>query len=170
MAQDVADAFEIEQEGPIIVEASHQGQGHFGVELSDISGINDERLINTVGEFDGTVMAPVQPGDYVFEVSYDQSYSLEMVGFGEIETAPVSISRTDPDILPIEIEDPIKIDLRTSDQGVVQVSLRNYLGQKVDSIFNEVGPAETTAMIRQTGQAFLFFDIVGTWEADIETV
>lgn len=170
MPQDVTDTFEIEREGPIFVDATHQGTGHFGVELSNISGRNDERLINTVGQFNGTVMAPVKPGDYVFEVDYDQTYSLEMVGFGEIETAPVSISRTDPDVLPIEIENPIKIELSTTNDGHVGVSLRNHLGQKVDNIINEIGPAKTTAMIRQSGQAFLFFDIEGDWEVNIEEV
>lgn len=165
--QDVTDAFEIENKAPVIIDAKHTGDGNFQVKLSDLSGRNDERLINTIGNYDGQVIAPVSPGKYAFEVTYSQEYSLETVDWGELQTAPISLSETDAKVIPIEITDPLRINLEASKKDNVQVSLHNGLGQKVENLANEIGPTETTFMIRQTGQAFLFFDIRGPWEAEI---
>jgi hypothetical protein len=167
MPQDVTDSIEIEEAAPLIVNATHTGGANFMVELSDISGRNDEKLINTIGDFDGQVITPVKPGSYVFEVKYSEEYSLEMDGFGDIRTAPFSLSCTDPQVVAIEINSPLKTDLTTTEKDHVSVSLRNHLGQKIDGLVNEIGPTETSFMIRQEGQGFLFFDIRGDWEAEI---
>jgi len=165
--QDVTDAFEIENKAAAVIDAKHTGDGNFQVKLSDLSGRNNERLINTIGDYDGQVIAPISPGKYAFEVTYSQEYSLEMVDWGELQTAPISLSETDAEVIPIEITEPLRVNLEATEKDNVQVSLHNGLGQKVESLANEIGPTETTFMIRQTGQAFLFFDLRGSWEAEI---
>lgn len=170
MPEDVTEAFEIDQQTPIIVHATHTGHDHFGLKISSVSGRMDERLINTIGDFDGTVMAPIKPGKYVFEIDYGTEYTLEMTDFGEIRSPPFSYSQTDPDVVAIEIENPIKLNLTAKNDDHVGVTLRNHLGQNVDRLVNEIGPVETSSMIRQEGQAFLFFDIRGEWEAEINEI
>jgi hypothetical protein len=165
--QDVTDAFEIEDRAAAVIDAKHTGDGNFQVKLSDLSGRNDDNLINTIGDYDGQVIASVSPGKYAFEVTYSQEYSLEMVDWGEVQTAPISLSESDGKVIPLEITDPLRVDLKATEKDNVHVSLHNGLGQKVENLANEIGPTETTFMIRQTGQAFLSFDLRGSWEAEI---
>lgn len=170
MAQDVTDPIEVDQAGPFILDIEHYGDAHFGVKLSNISGRGSERLINTIGDFDGRVIAPVRPGKHVFEVDYGREYSIEPVDFGEIQTAPISLDRTDPYVIPIELENPIKIELLAEGDNHVGVSLRNGIGEKVDNLVNEIGPTETTTLVQQEGEGFLFFDIEGNWSAEITEI
>jgi hypothetical protein len=167
MAQDVSDPYEIDQRMPLLLDIEHSGDDHFAVKLSSLTGGKDSTLVNTIGDFDGRVITPVEPSKFVFEVDYSVEYSIEPVDFGDIRSAPISLSNSDPDVIAIEITDPIRLEVTTREQEHVGVSLHNGIGEKVDNLINEIGPTETTAMVRQEGEGFLFFDISGKWTAEI---
>jgi hypothetical protein len=170
MPQDITDAYEIDERMPLILDIRHKGDAHFGVKLSSMTGGRDNRLVNAIGDFDGKVITPVDPGKFVFEVDFGTEYSIEPVDFGEIHSPPISLSNSDPDVIAVEISNPIKLEVTAHGDEHVGVSLHNHLGDKVDNLINEIGPTSTTTMIRQEGQAFLFFDIRGDWEAEINEI
>lgn len=167
MAKDVTDSMEFEQSGPLLVNITHRGDAHFAVKLSNVAGGRGDTLVNTIGDFDGQVVTPVGPGTYVFEVDYGSEYTIEPTEMREIQQVPITLNQTDPYVVPIKLEGPIKIDLIAQNDCHVGVTLLNGLGQRIENVFNEIGPAESTAMVQQTGEGLLFFDIEGEWSAEI---
>lgn len=170
MPKDITDPIEIDSEVPILLDLTHLGDGHFSVKFSSLSGGKDETLVNTIGHFDGRVLAAATPGSYVFEISYDKGYSLEHAEIGEVNSVPISLDKADPYVLPLRLPGPVKINLTTRAESHVGVSLRAATGRKVSQLINEIGPTQTDALIRQQGEGFIFFDIEGSWTAEISDI
>jgi len=171
MGEDTTDAIEISEESALVVDATHRGGSNFIVDLIDLETGNKENLINELDSFDGRIVAHVTPGQYAFNVVYDQEYRLEPTDIdpGEIHELPVRISGHDYAVLPVELGSPVRLELAAQTDSNVILDMKNALGETVDNIFNELGPGEFATTITTEGLALFYLQMVDEWELSIES-
>lgn len=171
MGEDTTDAIEISEESALVVDATHRGGSNFIVHLIDLETGNKEHLINEQGAFDGRIVSHVTPGQYAFNIVYDQEYTLEPTGIdpGEICDPPFSMSGHDYAVVPVELDSPVRLELAAQTDSNVILHMKNALGQTVDHIFNERGPGEFATTITTEGLALFYLQMVDEWELSIES-
>lgn len=172
MPEDTTDSFEIAEKSAMIVDARHSGSSNFIVELLNISNNSRELLVNTQGSFDGRVAAPLYPGKYVFNVNHDGDYVLNPVDIKEsdVEEAPIERDGSDYDVIPVQLQGPVRFSMTAETQSNVIVRLKDGRGEDVELIFNEMGPGEFSTTVMQEGFGLFYIETEDEWNISIETL
>lgn len=169
MAQDTTEAIAIDEESPLIIDAEHTGTSNFILDLIDLQSGSESNLINEIGNFDGRVIEPVNAGKYNFNITYDQSYSLNPVGFNEDEILepPLSVSGSDYGVIPVELDDPVRLKLSAVTDSNVIVTLKNLLGQNVDILINEIAPGDVATTVTTQGTGIFYIETKDDWDVSL---
>lgn len=174
MAQDTTESISIDEESPLILEATHTGNINFTVNLLDLDTGEETLVFNAVGDFAGRTITPVSPGEYVFNVDYDESYTLEPVQMGEenIREPPVEIEGCDWDVIPVDADEPYRLNIDS--EGDLDfnytISLHDGVGQKEDLLINAVGSGQYATTVTTLGFGFLFVKFHGEWTLDLQSL
>lgn len=64
------------QKGLLMVGAAHKGDRNFVVQLLSTDGEKTDVLVNTIGDYQGVRLIPVEAGRYRFQIRADQAWVL----------------------------------------------------------------------------------------------
>jgi hypothetical protein len=84
MPEDTTGSMEFKESSALILDVTNKGE-RISVDLLNIETNSKDLLINGMGDFDGRVITHVEPGKYVFNISYGSDYSLDPVSISPDE-------------------------------------------------------------------------------------
>jgi hypothetical protein len=156
--------------GPLIIESSHNGGGNYIVELVG-NGLN-ELMVNEIGSYSGTVaLDQVLAGRYRVSIQADGSWSLryrQPRPQGGEQSLLRTFQGSGPQVIAVQTPEDLEPIITASNSGNANfiVSLIGY-GDEVSGselLFNEIGPyrGETLTSI-PSGDYLLSIDAAGSW-------
>lgn len=157
------DRFAVEG-GLTIFDLSHAGgDGNFAVWLKNSDGERVELLANDIGQWEGSVILNVPPGEYFLDVSASGEWQATVRQPRPESGASLSKSmqETDSDYVgPIEHSGAVRVTFEGTDDEHYGVWHLDESGQRQELLFNEVGP---------TGEMSTVFSADGIWFVQVET-
>lgn len=172
MAQDTTDPITIKERSPLILEATHTGEMNFTVEMIDLESGDETLVFNAVSDFSGRSITPVDPGEYVFNVNYADSYSLEPIQIDEedVRELPIEIAGQDWDIIPVRTQGPYRFSINSqgADSYNYTVNFHDENGMKQELLINVVGSGQYATTVTTVGFGFLFVQFDGDWTIKME--
>ena len=168
----VTDAFTLEG-GVTIVEAVHDGESNFVVELVPTDGDRRHLLVNVIGDFDGAAGVLVDDSEYLLDVDADGAWALEVLQpratADEAESLPVTLDGASP-----TWAGPLRFDgLGTATgshdgQGnfIVEVLLQDDHFPAL--VFNELDSFEGETTFTVEGVGYVTVDAAGPWTLTLE--
>lgn len=159
--------------GLLTVGLSHQGESNFIVYLVDAETGEEKLLVNTIGDFDGTIATNVPEGEYLLDIQADGGWDagIEQPRYSQVEVGslPADASETDYAVLgPYQFEGVTKFTIDAETDSNVIVYLMDHRGNKVELLVNEIGPHEGSTTIRQEGVGHIFVETEGSWTVTLE--
>jgi len=173
MAQDTTEPITSAEESPLILEFTNTGGGNVTVDLIDLDTGEETLVFNAVGDFAGRTITPVSPGEYVLNVDYGESYTLEPLQMEEkdVRELPVEIEGCDWDVIPLDAEEPYRLNIDSEEaRGNCTISLYDQSGQKEDLLINVVGSGQYATTVTKLGFGFLFVKFNGEWTLDLQSL
>lgn len=168
---DATDSFATEG-GLVVIHFSHDGDSNFQVQAISSDG-DEEYLVNAIGDYDGRVALSLPADEYRLDVTADGSWTAEVTqprfSAAEVEDIPASASGTHADYMgPFEFEGTTEVHVELQNDRQMAVWLTGVNGERVDLLFNEIGPAEDTVLVTQEGHGLLVIETdAGEWQVEI---
>lgn len=161
------------QGGLLTIDLSHRGSRNFIVYLVDAETGDEELLVNTIGDFDGTVATNVPSGDYLIDVQADGSWEagIEQPRYSQVEVSslPADASGEDFAVLgPYQFEGVTQFTIDAQTDSNVIVYLLDHRGNQVQLLVNEIGPHEGSTTIRQQGVGLIYVEAEDSWTVTLE--
>lgn len=168
----VTDEFELAG-GVTIIEARHDGDSNFVVELIPTEDGREDLLINTIGAYDGAAGTLAEPGSYLLDIDAD--------GDWEIDVRQPSATAAEAESLPVELDGsgpawdgPFQFDGLGHARGVHDGE-RNFIveilpqdGLFTELVFNEIGRFEGETTFDIDGIGYVIVDADGSWSVTME--
>lgn len=168
----VTDEFELTG-GVTIIEARHDGESNFVVELIPTDNGREELLINTIGAYDGAAGTLAERGSYLLDIDADGNW--------EIDVRQPSATPDETEPLPVELDGsgpawdgPFQFDGLGQAHGVHDGE-RNFIveilpqeGLFAELVFNEIGQFDGETTFDIDGIGYVIVDADGPWSVTIE--
>ncbi|WP_226007649.1 hypothetical protein [Natrinema salinisoli] len=168
----VTNEFELEG-GVTIVEALHDGDENFIVELVPTDGDLETLLVNAIGEYDGATGALAERGTHVLDIDADGSWELEIL--------QPRATEDEAETLPVEIEGegsawdgPYLFDGLGRSHGTHEgrgnfiVEILPQDGLFSELVFNELDQFDGETTFNVDGIGFVTVEAAGPWSIAIE--
>lgn len=159
--------------GLVIFDPTHvQGDSNFVVWLYDGDGEPVKQLVDDVGEWEGSVVTNVRPGEYFLHVEADGTWQVNVrqprptAG----SSLPQSASETDSDYVgPIEHAGAVRVTFQGRDDARYSVWQHGRDGSREQQVFNGTGPTgERSAVTSTDGIWFVAVETGGSWTIRVE--
>jgi hypothetical protein len=159
--------------GLLTLDLSHQGQQNFIVYLVDAETGEEQLLVNTIGDFDGTVATNVGSGEYLLDIQADGSWEAGIeqprYSVAEVSSLPADASEEDYAVLgPFQFEGVTRFTIDAETDGNVIAYLMDHRGNEVQLLVNEIGPHEGSTTIRQEGIGLIYVETKESWTVTLE--
>ncbi|SDI64515.1 hypothetical protein [Natribacillus halophilus] len=158
------------QPGFAVIDANHQGEANFIVELKDESG-DQELLVNEIGNYDGETFALIPgEGEYHFDIDADGAWEAEvtqtMPGDDDIESEDEQIEGSGDSVIFVDMESGNKRFEFTHDGEANFIVLLNGM----DLLVNDIGSYEGSQSQNLADDDVYVFEIQadGSWTIEIE--
>lgn len=159
------DVIEVPSAGmPHLMTITHSGSGNFAVHTVDSTGDNVDLLVNTIGNYSGTVT------DYqdfknvsMLSISADGAWSITFAPLSSMQPLVNSGQNVGDNVLYIDESELTKLHITNSGESnfsVWAVGMNDY-----DLLVNEIGNYDGT-LIWPEPQSFLIVNSEGTWTVD----
>lgn len=170
MPEDTTESITIENHSALIVDATHSGSSNFMVDLLEVNSGDRDSLINAQGNIDGRIVAEVIPGRYVFNVTYDESYSLTPTEIDQTDILlpPVAIDGSDFEVLPVELTGPSQFQMEVATDSNVVLTLRRPNGEFIRRPINDHSSSQFATTLTDEGVVLFCLELVDQWSVEIE--
>ncbi len=156
------------ESGFVIVNATHQGSRNFIAYLYDANGDSD-LAINTIGNYNGATAYWVEEGEYLFEVTADGSWTIQMsqeIPSDEQIVKDGVISGSGDDVIFLTLEKGLKTVTATHN------GRRNFIAYVNDDdlLVNEIGVYEGSSIFTVPEDNIYFVNVQadGAWTIKFE--
>lgn len=157
--------------------ADHDGDGQFGPELRNDSGLRAFRPILEFGPYAGTAAVGVQADTYHLDVVADGDWSVELAQPVSPEAAihqlPVEASGDGQDVVgPVELTGAATVTGTHDGDGAFGVELLDESGRgergQVERVFDEVGEFDGQDAVEMDAVCWIHVDAESSWTIEIE--
>jgi hypothetical protein len=133
----------------------------------------EQLLVNTIGDFDGTVATNVESGEYLLDIQADGSWEAGIeqprYSVAEVSSLPADASEEDYAVLgPFQFEGVTRFTIDAETDGNVIAYLMDHRGNEVQLLVNEIGPHEGSTTIRQQGVGLIYVETEDSWIVTLE--
>lgn len=165
----VSDTFTTEG-GLVVFELDHGGSSNFIVELT---GDQEDYLVNTIGAYDGRVAMYLPAGEYRLDVDADGDWSatVRQPRWADAEAAspPVDAEGTNHDYIgPIEFAGGEVVTIEAQSDEHMAVWLADHHGRDLELLANDIGPYEQQTVVSESGYGLIRVETTGDWRIEIK--
>ena len=156
-------------DGPAIIKVVHNGGGNFVIWNDDANGEHMDLLVNTVGQYQGTLPLDFMEGEFTarFEVTAGGPWEIHVLPLDSVrrEEIPGTFTGTGDDVIVLTgsaLPDLLKADASTARGNFV---IFTY-GDNRDLVINEIAPSTGTVTVgRDT--ILLAITADGAWSIEV---
>lgn len=161
------DRFKLES-GFVVIDATHSGSRNFILELLDTNGNSVELVVNDIGPYEGSQAFIVPAGEYLYNISADGSWTVEMSQYlpDEKDILNGAASGKGDSAVFINIESGAR-NIKSTHDGQ-----RNFIVEINDSVLlvNDIGIYEGSQIQQFEDSAIYLFNVIadGNWTINID--